>query len=542
MYSVLYVDDDQVLLDLNKIHLEMNGGFSVDVVQSAEEALDKIACFSYDAILSDYQMPGMDGIELLKKVRKKFGKIPFILFTGKGREEVVIQAVNCGVDYYIQKGVDLPAMTAELTYKLNRAIERRQIENALRQSRQQLKDIINFLPDATFVIDTKGSVIAWNHAIEMMTGIKKEAMIGKGNYEYSIPFFGDRRPTLIDCVLKDYPEIASDFLSFERYGNKLFAEMYAPCLKGGKGANMWLTAGPIYDSQEVVTGAIVSFRDVSEIRKLKRDLNRSHEMNVGFGSLLPVAIFECDGEGRITYANNMAFELFRIEKEDRGQPIRILDFIAPSDREFADRGIRRIMAGEKLQNREYHLMRQDGTIFPALVCGGAVVDPETGHITGLRGVVVDLTARKNEAKALQESKERLQLAVRAADIGLWDVDLSTMTVQDLGAWINRKTGFPSDPDRITVNKCMGLIHPLDIPGVFLAFRNYTKKKLPLFETEFRIKCSDGSWKWALVQGKVIETDKKGLPVRITGTVSDITGTREHRLPKDTPVIPSTGSS
>ncbi len=542
MYSVLYVDDDQVLLDLNKIHLEKNGEFSIDIVQSAEEALDKISSTCYDAILSDYQMPGMDGIELLKRVRKKFGKIPFILFTGKGREEVVIQAVNCGVDYYIQKGVDLPAMTAELTYKLNRAIERQQIENALRQSRQQLTDIINFLPDATFVINTKGTVIAWNHAIETMTGIRKETIIGKGDYEYSIPFFGDRRPTLIDCVLKDYPDIASEFLSFQKTGNKLFAEMYAPCLNGGAGANMWLTAGPIYDPSGTITGAIVSFRDVSEIRKLKRDLHLSHEMNLAFGSIVPVAIFESDGDGRISYANDLTFELFKVPRETSVTTIRILDFVAPSDRKRAVQGIMRIMAGEKGENKEYLLMRQDGSTFPAMVCGAAVKDPETGQIIGLRGVIVDLTERKKEAKALRESEERLQLAVSAGDIGLWDVDMRTMKVQELGAWIYRVTGYQYDPDAVTITKCMALIHPLDIPRIYLAFKKYTKGNLPLFETEFRVKSSDRNWRWVLVRGKVIEADKTGLPVRITGTISDITGTREDRVQKDAPLVPSTGYS
>jgi len=203
MYSLLYVDDDETMLGVNKIFLEKTGEYSVDIATSAHEALDRIASADYDLILSDYQMPEMDGIELLKEVRIRHGNLPFIIFTGKGREEVVMEAVNNGVDYYVQKGPDIKGMLAELKHKINRAIERNKTGDELKKSRQQLTDIINFLPDATFVIDTSGRVIAWNHAIETMTGIRKEDILGKGDYEYALPFFGERRPLIIDTVLQD---------------------------------------------------------------------------------------------------------------------------------------------------------------------------------------------------------------------------------------------------------------------------------------------------------------------------------------------------
>ncbi len=104
MISLLYVDDEPDLLDLCKIFLEREGEFSVVTVTSAPGALQLLKERTFDAIISDYQMPVMDGIEFLKKVRMDFKDIPFILFTGRGREEVVIEAINCGADFYLQKG------------------------------------------------------------------------------------------------------------------------------------------------------------------------------------------------------------------------------------------------------------------------------------------------------------------------------------------------------------------------------------------------------------------------------------------------------
>ena len=104
--TILYVDDERALLDLGKVFLEETGRFRVDTSISARSALSILQIKEYDAILSDYQVPGMDGIDFLKTVRASGNTIPFILFTGKGREEIVIQALNEGADFYLQKGGD----------------------------------------------------------------------------------------------------------------------------------------------------------------------------------------------------------------------------------------------------------------------------------------------------------------------------------------------------------------------------------------------------------------------------------------------------
>ena len=146
MFSLLYVDDEPDLLSLGKLFLERGGDFHVTTAMSAHEGLEKLAAGSFDAVISDYQMPVMDGIALLKEVRIAHGDIPFILFTGKGREEVVIEAINNGVDFYLQKGGAPKAQFAELRHKILVAVERRHALDALRDSEQRLADIINFLP------------------------------------------------------------------------------------------------------------------------------------------------------------------------------------------------------------------------------------------------------------------------------------------------------------------------------------------------------------------------------------------------------------
>ena len=126
MITLLLVDDETSLLDTGKIFLEKTGDIVVHTAPSAHAALSLMKSTDYDAIISDYQMPGMDGIELLKQVRRSGNTIPFILFTGRGREEVVIQALNEGADYYLQKGGDPKSQFAELSHKIRQAVQQRQ--------------------------------------------------------------------------------------------------------------------------------------------------------------------------------------------------------------------------------------------------------------------------------------------------------------------------------------------------------------------------------------------------------------------------------
>ena len=109
-------------------------------------------------------MPGMDGIEFLKTVRTSGNTIPFILFTGRGREDIVIQALNEGADFYLQKGGEPVSQFAELAHQIRQAVMQRQAEASIRDHERREQDIINFLPDATLAIDKKGTVIAWNRA------------------------------------------------------------------------------------------------------------------------------------------------------------------------------------------------------------------------------------------------------------------------------------------------------------------------------------------------------------------------------------------
>jgi len=277
LYHILYVDDEPGLLEIGKLFLEQSGQFSVDVITSAPAALALLNTKNYDAIISDYQMPRMDGIEFLKAVRTSGNIIPFILFTGRGREDIVIQALNEGADYYLQKGGEPVSQFAELAHQARQAVMHRQAEASIRDHERREQDIINFLPDATLAIDKKGIVIAWNRALEEMTGIPASQMLGKGDYEYAIPLYGERRPILIDLIFLSPDQIRNQYSDVVRDGTTLTAETTLPRLRGEPGT-LWCKASLLYDRGGNVIGAIESMRDITERKSIEVELKKAHNV------------------------------------------------------------------------------------------------------------------------------------------------------------------------------------------------------------------------------------------------------------------------
>ncbi|MCX5828004.1 MAG: PAS domain S-box protein [Deltaproteobacteria bacterium] len=160
---------------------------------------------------------------------------------------------------------------------------RKRAEEALSESRRRLEDIIEFLPDATLVIDQEGKVIAWNRAIEAMTGVRKEDMLGKGDYEYALPFYGKRRPILIDYALHPEKEMEKQYTAIQRVGDVILGEAFAPNIPPGD-MHMYATASVLHDSKGNIIAAIECIRDNTERKKLAERLNRAEKME-GLGRL-----------------------------------------------------------------------------------------------------------------------------------------------------------------------------------------------------------------------------------------------------------------
>jgi PAS domain S-box-containing protein len=208
--------------------------------------------------VQEYSASGLDRFQQQYRIVTKDGKVRWI------DDHTVVERDQQGQIAFYQ------GIVVDIT-------ERKQAEDVLREARRRLDQMIEFLPDATFVINREGKVIAWNRAMEEMCGISKGEMIGKDNYEYCIPFYGERRPILIDLALRADEDVEKKYDSVRRSGDTLCGEIYTPKIYKGKGAYLWGTASVLRDAQGTIVGAIESIRDITDRKQADEAFRQARE-------------------------------------------------------------------------------------------------------------------------------------------------------------------------------------------------------------------------------------------------------------------------
>jgi len=518
MYKVLYVDDEPVLLEIVKIFLEKTKEFTIDVTTSVNEVLKSDKLRSYDAIISDYQMPGMDGISFLKYVHTEFGDIPFIIFTGKGKEEVVIAALNNGADFYITKGSDPRFQFDELANNIKKAVKRRQIREGYKNSAQRLSDLVNFLPDATFAIDAEGKVIAWNKAMEEMTGVKNTTIIGEGDHIYALPFFGKKQDLLIDLVLREKKEIQEKYPSVAFQGNKLISEKEFPLLYGGKGAYLWFIASPLFDANGNRTGAIQVIRDITETKKAELALKESEEQYRSLFESSQDAIFLLENM-RFKKCNNQAVTFFGCTKKKEIVGKSLIDFspVLQPDRISSDqKGQEKIDAaqGDTTQIFDWVFSRIDGTpVYSEVTLSQVVI----GGKTLLQAIVRDVSERKKSEDALRKS-ERIYRAVVEDQTEL----ISRFRPDGTQLFVNEAfcRYFKKSREDIIGKKFFPRIPAEDHLRVREHFASLKKENPSAIDTH-RVIMPDGSVRWMRWSDRAL-FDKNGTIVEYQSVGQDIT--------------------
>lgn len=299
--------------------------------------------------------------------------------------------------------------------------ERKLAEEESRVEHQKLLDIIEFLPDATFVIDGDKKVIAWNRAIEEMTGVSKDEIIGKGDYEYSIPFYGYRRPILVDLIFLDDRERESEYDFVKRDGNTLFAEVYVNNLFQGEGAYVFVKASPLLDREGNVVGSIESIRDITQRKKIEQIYKESEERNRLLIENAGLGIGHYDIKGKIIMYNKIAASYFNGVPEDfEGKTLFEL-----FDEESASQYMKRLkisMNSVESQVYEDYVPLPTGNKWLRSIYTS--IKNSLGEIIGVQVISDDITDRKRVEKALRESKEKYRDLIGLLPQPVYESDLN----------------------------------------------------------------------------------------------------------------------
>lgn len=264
MHSVLIIDDQQDLLDITRMFLERFGEMNVETVKSAKEALAQLKQKNFDAIVVDFDLPDISGIEFLKIIRAKGDTTPVIIFTGVGRENTAIEALNNGADFFLKKGEEPHAQFRDMVHMINQAVERRSMGQTIGTSERLLAETISFFSEPAYALDREGKVIAWNQSMADFTGIEPKRILGKGDGKYSVAFFGRKGSMLTDMVFEDETTIANkgySVISRERDSVSAWTKTTG---KGGEDRVLWMKASALHDGKGVFIGTIGTVKDITD--------------------------------------------------------------------------------------------------------------------------------------------------------------------------------------------------------------------------------------------------------------------------------------
>jgi PAS domain S-box-containing protein len=494
---VLVVDDEPVLCELTREFLEMSEDMKVGIACSVKEAKEALSKDRYDIIVSDYQMPEEDGIQFLQWLRSTGHNLPFILLTGKGREEVIIEALNSGADAYLQKGGDPRSLYADLEHRIRAIIRRYRAEAALKDSEMEYHSLFEDNPDPIIVISVDGTILNCNHAALGMGMVSRDEVIG--------------------CPMSDLKIYTPEDLAlFKRtLAAKSRGESVSPItsqVHRKDGSTRWveIRSSIIGKTNLPMTYQIIA-RDITKRKNAEESLRESEKKYRLLVDSASEAIFVLQ-DGIVRMTNRMAVKIIEYAEEDiSSRPF--LDFVHPDDRAMVSSCYNKRLHGENMPDRyDFRFLTRDGKT--KWVSISAMVIEWDGRIATLN-LLTDITDRKKAEEALRESEIKYRSVVeRAAEAILV---LQDETFQLVNPMATEVTGF-SEVELLTMSFKL-LIHPDDLVLVEGRYRSRISGKETPNRYSFRLISKDGSVKWALINA--IRIDWKGRPATLN-LLTDIT--------------------
>jgi PAS domain S-box-containing protein len=506
---VLYVDDEPDLLEISRLFLEGYGQFSVKTLDSASSALELLQQEQFDAIVSDYQMPGMDGIQFLSEVRKQYGKIPFILFTGKGREEVVIQAINNGVDFYLQKGGEANAQFAELAHKIRLAVERYTVNTALQESEVRFRSLTQNSSDIIRIIDADGIIVFDSLSSRRILGYPPGFSIGKSPLEFIHP---DDKKIVLNALTEVYnrtnPNIPTEFRIRKADGSYIPVETIASNLIGVPGIN----------------GIVTTTWPIEERKKSEDALKKSEGRFRGITERISDLVIISDPDGKPTYVSPSVQSILGFPPEYYlGESANPLVF-PPGDVVKIGLATERLKKGSPEEQVEFRMKKHDGNF--AVFEGRGIPVFEGSTYTGFQVIARDITKRKLAEDALRKSEERYRLLIDQTEAGVWIIDKEYQTT-----FVNKRLAsmFGYTQQEMIGKQVREFMPVEELPVHSQRVRERLAGKTDRFEQKFFRK--DGSELWAIASVTPFEEENN-----VTGAFAILTDITERKRAEEAHII------
>ncbi len=399
MISLLMVDDEEELLDLARHFLGGSGDIELATAVSAREALEMHRSHPHDAIVFDLKMPDMDGLEFLKRLHAGGDTTPFIILTGKGSEEVAIEALNSQADFYLPKRGDPGALFSELARMVRLAVKNHRTEQALMESEKRYRTIFEITGSATLIVDGEGIILLSNGEGERLLGYHPGDLEGKVTWSQFIP--ADELPRVSEYWRILHEDPSGGFQRFEarlvdRWGRSRFG---------------MVSAKLIPDTRDCV----ISITDITELKSAGEKLRVSENLYRTIFRTTGTATAILDEAGIIVLANAEMEPLLGFPPQELEGRTHWSAFLPPDELPRLSEYFRLLHEdpASSTQHYEARLVDRWGATKHGIFSVALIPGSRNSVIS-----VMDITGLKRAEDALRESEEKYRTLVERANDGI----------------------------------------------------------------------------------------------------------------------------
>lgn len=500
--QVLHVDDEVGFLRAAKPILEMQGNFKVETASSVEEAMQKMTDKNYDVIVSDYLMPRIDGLQFLKQLRDSGNNTPFIIFTGRGREEVAIKALNLGADRYFNKVGDPETVYCELAHGIRQTVERKEAVVEIWQREEKLRAILASSPDAITAIDLDGKIVECNLAtLDLLGFSSREELIGKNGFEFVAKKDRERAMENTKEILEQGSVKNIKYSALTKDGREFFAE---------------LSSSVVRDSSGNPIGLVATTRDITERSQIEEALRESEERYRNLFENARDVTLMSDVKGNVTSINKAAVEYGFRKEEIIGN--KMLKFVP---KKHWPRLLKEIswIAGGKAVKGETEVNTPKGKRIAEYRGNPIILD---NKVVGIQVILDDITERRKAEEELRKSKERYRALLEDTPIGISNIDIRGNLT-----YVNKEfeeiTGYSRDEvlgkNWLNFARKQGVMSGENLKlAAKLIGRSLMGK--PSTVMKFLFKRKDGGLRWVEADARLIR--KHRVPIGLQGIMKDVT--------------------
>jgi diguanylate cyclase (GGDEF)-like protein/PAS domain S-box-containing protein len=392
-------------------------------------------------------------------------------------------------------------------------------QNTLLESHEfTLSDFIDYLPDAAFMIDRSGNVVFWNHAMELMTGVSAADMIGKGNYEYALPFYEERRPILIDIVINPDQYIPDKYYLFKKNEDMVSGETIVPGLRG-KRRYLWGNAMAVRNVSGEIIGGIETIRDITDIRFSEERLRTQEERYHWFFENIQDVYYEVAIDGTFLELSPSVENVFGWKREELIGTSVLQTYFDPKDR---DSFIRDIKKTGKVYDYELLLKHRDGSPLNIALSSKHIPGNDLEPPRNI-GSMRDITRRKKIEEALRISEERYRTLVENIPIA---VIRTTPPPNSRCLMVNpaflRMFGYASEDEALLIDPAERFFNPAERD--LFTRRVIECEGLTGYEIRFRRR--DGTPIWGAITAKAVYDKDSGKVAYFDFMIEDITARKK----------------